>query len=176
MSPPSSGYNNKPSKKSELCLPPDFTLLSCSAYSLTLTMVALCSYETSVEFQRITWNYIPGNRTLHKYRCENLKSYKFSCCFRLEKFLGTSEFMTEVNSLYLHYVEHVPYVSSYLTYTTFRKLDRFHNGHRPRHQVPLFFYKFRANYLSPRTGRLQFDFLLRSFIIFIESFSVIISC
>jgi hypothetical protein len=34
-----------------LCLPPDFTLISCLAYSSTLKTEATCSSETSVEFQ-----------------------------------------------------------------------------------------------------------------------------
>jgi hypothetical protein len=32
------------------------------------------SSETSVDFQRTTRRYIPEGRTLHKHRCENLKS------------------------------------------------------------------------------------------------------
>jgi hypothetical protein len=42
---------------SELCLPTALTLVSCSAYSLTLKMEAICSSETSVEFQRSTQCY-----------------------------------------------------------------------------------------------------------------------
>jgi hypothetical protein len=42
-----------------LCLPPAFTLVSCSAYSSTLKMEAICSSETSVDFQRTTLRYIP---------------------------------------------------------------------------------------------------------------------
>jgi hypothetical protein len=49
-----------------------FTLVSCSAYSLTLNTEVIFSSETSVCFQRITWRYIPVDRTLHNYRCENL--------------------------------------------------------------------------------------------------------
>jgi hypothetical protein len=41
-----------------------FTLVSCLAYSSTLKMAATCSSETSVDFQRITWRYIPEDRTL----------------------------------------------------------------------------------------------------------------
>jgi hypothetical protein len=37
---------------------------------------AVCSSETSAEFQQITWRYIPEDRTLHNYHCEYLKSYK----------------------------------------------------------------------------------------------------
>jgi hypothetical protein len=38
----------------KLCLPPAFTLVSCSAHSSTLKKVALCSSETSVDFQCTT--------------------------------------------------------------------------------------------------------------------------
>jgi hypothetical protein len=38
-------------------------------------MDAICSSETSVGFQRTTRRYIPEDNTLHKHRCENLKSY-----------------------------------------------------------------------------------------------------
>jgi hypothetical protein len=51
-------------------------LVSCSAYSSTLKMEAIFSFETSVDFQRTTQRYIPGGSTLHNHRCENLKSYK----------------------------------------------------------------------------------------------------
>jgi hypothetical protein len=36
-----------------------FMLVSCLAYSSTLKMEVICSSETSVDFQRITWRYIP---------------------------------------------------------------------------------------------------------------------
>jgi hypothetical protein len=36
---------------------------------------AICSSETSVDFQRTTQCYIPEDSTLHNHRCENLKSY-----------------------------------------------------------------------------------------------------
>jgi hypothetical protein len=62
--------------REELCLPYAFTVLSCSAYSSTLKMEAICSSETSVGFQRTTWRYIPEDSTLHIHRCENLKSYR----------------------------------------------------------------------------------------------------
>jgi hypothetical protein len=39
-------------------------------------MEAICSSETSVDFQRTTRRYIPENSTLHNHGCENLKSYK----------------------------------------------------------------------------------------------------
>jgi hypothetical protein len=58
-----------------LCLPPAFTLVSCSAYSSTLKMEAVYYSETSVDFQRTTRRYIPEDGTLHNHRCKNLKSY-----------------------------------------------------------------------------------------------------
>jgi hypothetical protein len=62
---PSSGLNNKTSKKPELCFPPAFMLVSCLAYSSTLKMEAICSSKTSVETQRTTWRLIPEDDTLH---------------------------------------------------------------------------------------------------------------
>jgi hypothetical protein len=50
-------------------LPPNFTLVSCSAYS-TLKMQAICSSETSADFQRTTWHYIPEDSTLKFYRAD----------------------------------------------------------------------------------------------------------
>jgi hypothetical protein len=48
---------------------------SCSAYSSTLKMEAMCSSETSADFQRTTRRYIPEDSTLYNHHCENLKSY-----------------------------------------------------------------------------------------------------
>jgi hypothetical protein len=53
----------------KLCLPPAFTLFSCSAYSSILKIEATCSDETSVDFQRTARRYIPENRTVHNCRC-----------------------------------------------------------------------------------------------------------
>jgi hypothetical protein len=39
-------------------------------------MEAIYSSETSVDFQRTTRRYISEDSTVHKDRCENLKSYK----------------------------------------------------------------------------------------------------
>jgi hypothetical protein len=55
-------------------LPAAFNLVSCSAYS-TLKMEAICSSETSLDFQRITRRYIPDDSSTHNHRCKNLKSY-----------------------------------------------------------------------------------------------------
>jgi hypothetical protein len=46
-------------------LPPAFTLVSCSAYFSTLKTEAICSSETSVDFQWTTRRYIPEDSTLH---------------------------------------------------------------------------------------------------------------
>jgi hypothetical protein len=54
---------------------PAFTLVSCSAYSWTLKMEAICCPETSVDTQRTTPRYIPLDSTLHNHRYKNLKSY-----------------------------------------------------------------------------------------------------
>jgi hypothetical protein len=60
---------------SRACLPPASTLISCSAYSLTQKMEAICSTETSVDFHRTTRRFIPEDSiTLYNHRCENLKS------------------------------------------------------------------------------------------------------
>jgi hypothetical protein len=51
---------------SECLLATCFTLASYSTYSLTLKMEAICSSETSVDFQRTTQRYIPEESTLKK--------------------------------------------------------------------------------------------------------------
>jgi hypothetical protein len=38
-------------------------------------METTCFSETPIDFQRTTRGYIPEDRALHNYRCENLKSY-----------------------------------------------------------------------------------------------------
>jgi hypothetical protein len=43
-------------------LPPAFTLVYCTAYS-TVKMEGICCSETSVNFQRTTWHYIPEDST-----------------------------------------------------------------------------------------------------------------
>jgi hypothetical protein len=61
ISTPSCGSKNNPSKKKN-SLQSDFTLVSCSAYSLNLKMEMICSSEMSVDFQRTTC--ISEDRTL----------------------------------------------------------------------------------------------------------------
>jgi hypothetical protein len=41
---------------------------------ITSVIQAIYSYETSVDFQRITRRYIPEDNTLHNHRCENLET------------------------------------------------------------------------------------------------------
>jgi hypothetical protein len=53
------------------------------AYSSTFKMDAICSSETSVDFQRTTRRYIPEDGTLHNHRCENLKSYREFFCMEV---------------------------------------------------------------------------------------------
>jgi hypothetical protein len=50
--------------RSTVCLPPAFTHVSCSAYSSTLKMEAVCSSETSVDVGQTTRSYIPEDSTL----------------------------------------------------------------------------------------------------------------
>jgi hypothetical protein len=59
-------------------LPPAFTLVSFSAYFSTLKIVAICSSETSLDFQRTIRRYILEDSTLRMLRCliQNL-SYCF---------------------------------------------------------------------------------------------------
>jgi hypothetical protein len=61
------------------CLPPAFTLVSCSDYFFPPWRWK-CDSETSVDTQRTTRRYIPENITLHIHRCENLKSYNVLVC------------------------------------------------------------------------------------------------
>jgi hypothetical protein len=54
-------------------------------------MESTCSSETSVDFQRTTWRYIPDDRTLHDHRCDNLKFCKGS--FKHFMFRQENEFL-----------------------------------------------------------------------------------
>jgi hypothetical protein len=45
--------------ETDLCLPPALTLAFCLAYSSILNMKAICSSETSVDFQQAALRYIP---------------------------------------------------------------------------------------------------------------------
>jgi hypothetical protein len=75
ITPCSSSKVNRRFGGNQRSLLPFFTLVSCSAYSLTLKMEETYSSETSVDFQLTTRRYIPEDSALHNHRCENLKSY-----------------------------------------------------------------------------------------------------
>jgi hypothetical protein len=66
--------------KKQLSLPPVFTLVSSSAYSMTLKKEAICSSEKPIALNRAARCYIPKDSTLHIQRCENLKSYIYFPC------------------------------------------------------------------------------------------------
>jgi hypothetical protein len=51
----------------DLCLPPAFTLVSCSAYSSTLKMEVICSSKTLADFQWTTGYYSPEDSILSHY-------------------------------------------------------------------------------------------------------------
>jgi hypothetical protein len=70
MLPPSSGSENKASKRpvlkqvaSRAAEPPAFALVSCLAYTSTLNMEAKFSSKTSVYFERTSLHYIPEDST-----------------------------------------------------------------------------------------------------------------
>jgi hypothetical protein len=56
-------------KVNRLCLSYAFTLVSCWAYSSAIKIEVTCSSETSADFQRTTWRYIPEDRTLQVVSC-----------------------------------------------------------------------------------------------------------
>jgi hypothetical protein len=55
-----------------------FLPVSCMAYFSTLKMEATCYPETLVDFQWATWDCIPEDRSVHKHRCKNCKSFRES--------------------------------------------------------------------------------------------------
>jgi hypothetical protein len=62
-----------------------FILFPCLAHSSTL-MEGICSSETSIDFQRTTWRYIPEDRTLPNHRYSTtygLPSAEESCLANL---------------------------------------------------------------------------------------------
>jgi hypothetical protein len=82
-----------------LDLPPALTLVSFLAYFSSIKMEAICSSETSVEFQQTTRRCIPVDRTVHNNRCENLKSYTLTEVCRY--FLSASPSSSFVDSNFL---------------------------------------------------------------------------
>jgi hypothetical protein len=106
------------------CLPPEFRLVSCSDYSSTLKMEAVCSSETSVDFQRTTRRYIPQDRTLHNHRCENLKSYTVIFIFTAARILNLTKTEAVPSTSHLHHV----FIISILM-LSYHHLLRFRRGH-----------------------------------------------
>jgi hypothetical protein len=66
-------------------------------------MAATCSSETSVDFQRTIWRYIPKDRTLYNHRCENLKSYVTVTWFKLVQPYRNPTVWTCTALLYMNY-------------------------------------------------------------------------
>jgi hypothetical protein len=89
--------SNKPSKipaLKQVVSRPALTLVSYSAYS-TLKMEVICSSEILVDFQRNTWRYIQEDSSLHKHRCENLKSYVVPVMSTAFSRTRSAEYVTE---------------------------------------------------------------------------------
>jgi hypothetical protein len=84
---------------SEFCLSPVCSLVSCSAYSSTLKMEAICSFKTSVGFQRTTRRYIPEDGTVHNHRCENLKPQIKILIYSLQEALPRGEAAAQCQSM-----------------------------------------------------------------------------
>jgi hypothetical protein len=66
-----------------------FQQISCSDYTSTPKLEAICSSETSVDFQRTTRRYIPKYSTLHKHRCEKFNSYTRCLIFVRETWISS---------------------------------------------------------------------------------------
>jgi hypothetical protein len=60
--------------------PPAFMLISCSAFSSTLKVEAICYSETLVEFQRTTWRYMPEDNILINIYSKIMKYHKYCIC------------------------------------------------------------------------------------------------
>jgi hypothetical protein len=71
---------SKSRKQHEACrnLAACFIPVSYLTYSSTLKIEATYSSETSVEFHRTTWRYIPQDRTVHNDRCGTIKTLNIS--------------------------------------------------------------------------------------------------
>jgi hypothetical protein len=85
----------------DLCLPPAFTLVSCSVNSSTTKMETIYSSETSVGFQRTTWRYIPEVKdsyppfrysikcAVYRHTSEDITvSFQFTAIKRVHEFFG----------------------------------------------------------------------------------------
>jgi hypothetical protein len=103
LSPPSWGRRLSQARNSD-CLPLAFMLVSSS----TLKKDLICSSETSVEFRRNTRRYLPEDRSLHNYCCDNRKSISLlqalSICHgsNLVQICNTENFTASHPSLWGH--------------------------------------------------------------------------
>jgi hypothetical protein len=89
--------------KAWFCLPPAFTLVCFLAYSSTLKMEATFFSETSVDFQRTIWRYIPHDtafsflelvlthKTYQRKAVINFKNISFCIRFVVRELLCTKE-------------------------------------------------------------------------------------
>jgi hypothetical protein len=80
-------------------------------------MEAICSSETSVNFQRTTRRYIPEDSTLHNHRCENLKSYNIEHAHSIE----STEFVDKMSDYRFIRKESYPWRQSGWAFTTVSK-------------------------------------------------------
>jgi hypothetical protein len=78
------------------CLPPAFTLVSCSACFSTLNMKAIYSSETSVDPQRTTRRHIPEDDTLQNYMVSMFTMlYHFKIVFHNFRRLKSEDWLKE---------------------------------------------------------------------------------
>jgi hypothetical protein len=86
-----------------------FTLASSLAYSSTLKLEAMCSTETSVDFQRTPQCYMIEDRTLHNHFCETVLFF-------------ISNYMPRVSTVNGHH--QVTHRSVKIIYTASTKFDK----------------------------------------------------
>jgi hypothetical protein len=98
------------------------TLVSCSAYS---SMEAICSSETTVDFQRTTERYIAEDSTTDSHHCEDLRSYTVivpfgnnipygHCSSRIVSFISTLR--PRLPSFYIEYESEFEFSDDFLLY------------------------------------------------------------
>jgi hypothetical protein len=63
-----------------------FMMVSCLAYSLVLKMEAIYPSETSDDFQRTTWRYIPDDINFHNHHWKNLRSMELDFASHLTSY------------------------------------------------------------------------------------------
>jgi hypothetical protein len=85
----------------QLNLPPAFTLVSSSAYSSVLKIKAICSSETSVDFQRNTRCYFPEDGTLQGWCYFNVQNETHYTKFLVVIPILTSQCILHCTSAYL---------------------------------------------------------------------------